>query len=402
MTRASLRAAAQTSTTFVFFFVVISGLVMGYARADPKLSRTELVYIILLSVVYLFTGTVIFISVLTSGSPRNKIIYLVFQITLGLLILYLERGNGWLILLPIASHSVALFSPREAILPCILITLGIAWNTSTLIPTWIPFVQSTLVFGSAVFFAAVFTDISIRDTRRREQIEHMAADLEKANSDLKAYAGKVEELAAAQERNRLAREIHDGLGHYLTALNLEAKVASALVNQDPGRAQESLSKIQAMVLEALADVRRSVAALRSEPLPWISLLEALESLVSESRASGIPTYLTVEGVTHPLPAAHELTIYRAVQEALTNARKYAQAKKINIVLKYCHQQVLLHIQDDGIGCILNIDDLKNLKNNFGLFGLRERVLLLGGSMNLQTAPGQGFCLEIGLPDTQVQ
>ena len=181
---------------------------MGYGRGTPPLTAIQLFWIVVLSLIYIFIGTVIFINVLYSNSPTYKIIYLAIQIPLGMLILYLERGNGWVIMLPLASHSVALFSSREAVIPCVIITLGIAWNTSQLIPNWINFLQSVVVFGSALFFTAVFTDISIRDTRRREEIERLAVKLEEANRSLRDYAAKVEELAAAQERNRLAREIH--------------------------------------------------------------------------------------------------------------------------------------------------------------------------------------------------
>lgn len=393
----SFRRALNHPTSLVFIFVALGGLVMGAARATPPLSDAELVTILVLSLVYIYIGTVVFLSVLTSGSPRKKIIYLFFQISLGMLILYLERGNGWLVLLPLASHSVALFSPREAILPCILITLGIAWNTTQSVPTWIPFLQSAVVFGSAVFFAAVFTNISIRDARRREEIEHLAVELEEANRQLKANSARMEELAAAQERNRMAREIHDGLGHYLTALNLQAQVVSTLLTQEPERAQQALAKMQAVIREALEDVRRSVAALRSEPILGINLLEALQLLVVESQ---LITELVINGEARRLPAAMELTLYRAVQEGLTNVRKHARASRVLVTIDYMVDSVHLRIQDDGLGSDLDLDNLNSLKNNFGLFGLCERVQLLGGAITIQTAPGQGFCLDIHLPEAR--
>ena len=385
--RKSLKVAIFHPTSLVYLFVVLAGLVMGYARADPPLTSSELVLLLLLSLVYLFTGTVIFLAVLASASPGYKIMYLAFQICLGFLILYLERGNGWLVMLPLASHSVALFSPREAILPCIFITLGIAWGTSQKLPNWIPFLQSAVVFGSAVFFTAVFTNISIRDVRRREEIERLAAELEAANRELQTYAARAEELATEQERNRLAREIHDGLGHYLTAMNVQSQVVVTLLDQDVARARD-----------ALADVRRSVAALRSDPFLAENLYNSLLPLVEESHNAGLDTGLVVNGQARRLPAALELTLYRAVQEGLTNVRKHAQASRVMITLDYRPKQVGLRIQDDGAGSLLRLEQLSNLKSSFGLIGLRERVQLLGGSMDIITAPGQGFCLEICLPE----
>ena len=396
--RKSLKVAIFHPTSLVYLFVVLAGLVMGYARADPPLTSSELVLLLLLSLVYLFTGTVIFLAVLASASPGHKILYLAFQICLGFLILYLERGNGWLVMLPLASHSVALFSPREAILPCIFITLGIAWGTSQKLPNWIPFLQSAVVFGSAVFFTAVFTNISIRDVRRREEIERLAAELEAANRELQTYAARAEELATEQERNRLAREIHDGLGHYLTAMNVQSQVVVTLLDHDVARARDALAKMQGMILDALADVRRSVAALRSDPFLAENLYNSLLPLVEESRNAGLDTGLVVNGQARRLPAALELTLYRAVQEGLTNVLKHAQASRVMITLDYRPKQVGLRIQDDGAGSLLRLEQLSNLKSSFGLIGLRERVQLLGGSMDIITAPGQGFCLEICLPE----
>jgi signal transduction histidine kinase len=393
----NFRLALKHPTSWVFLFVLAAGLVMAFARADPPLNRAETAGILLLSAIYLFLGTVVFIGVLQSGSPGSKILYLVIQICLGMVILYLSRGNGWLLMLPLASHSVALFSPREAVLPCIVIALGIAWNTSQTLSNWVPFLQSAIVFGSAVFFAAVFTDISIRDARRREEIERLAAQLAEANRALRDYTAKAEEMAALQERNRLAREIHDGLGHYLTAMNLQANLATALIEVDPERARQALVRLQAMLLEALADVRRSVAALRSEPVLGVDLLAALEVLVKESCSAGLAVEFAVNGEARSLPAASELTLYRAVQEGLTNVRKHAQASQVNVQLDYLPQRVGLSIRDNGAGSALGMGDLDLLKSSFGLFGLRERVRLLGGEMHIQTNPGNGFLLEINLP-----
>jgi signal transduction histidine kinase len=265
------------------------------------------------------------------------------------------------------------------------------------IPDWIPFLQSALVFGSAVFFAAIFTNISIGDTRRREQIERLTAELESANQALRAYAIKVEELSALQERNRLAREIHDGLGHYLTAMNVQANVVGTLIDQDPTGARGALERMQAMLLEALADVRHSVAALRSEPVLEKNLPEAIEPLLEESEAAGLITEFTVTGEVRKLPAAHELTLYRAIQESLTNVRKHAQAQRVVVQLGYEETLVNLRIQDDGIGSNIDLNDLSQLKSSFGLYGLHERVLLLDGEVQIQSNPGQGFCLEVRLP-----
>ena len=212
----------------------------------------------------------------------------------------------------------------------------------------------------------------------------------------------MEELTAVQERNRRAREIHDGLGHYLTAMNMQVEVVSTLLDQDAELARNALSRMQAMIQEALADVRRSVAALRSEPLQGDNLPKALEALIDKDRNTGLVIELFVNGEVRPLAAALDLTLYRAVQEGLTNVRKHAQARRVNIMLNYRPKQVEVHIQDDGIGSTLDLGQIDQLKSSFGLFGLRERVQLLGGCMNIQTAPQRGFCLEVIVPEIDTE
>ena len=395
--RTARSRALRHPTSYVFLFVLAAGLVMTYARAEPPPSRAELVGILLLSLVYLLVGTVGFMCVLGPRPPAYKIAYLAFQIALGMFILYLGRGNGWLVMLPLASHSIALFSPREAVLPCLLITLGIAWNTSQLLPGWIPLLQSAVVFGSAVFFAAVFTNISISDARRREEIERLAAQLEQANCALRDYTAQAEELAALQERNRLARDIHDGLGHYLTTMHLQINLAAAMLDTDPAGARQALDKTQALLHAALADVRRSVAALRSESGMGVDLRDALQPLITESQVAGLITELTVSGEVRSLPPEVEMTLYRTVQEGLTNVQKHARAKRVQVRLDYAPGAMHLSVQDDGEGSAQDITDMALLKDSFGLFGLRERVRLLGGEMHIHTAPQQGFQLEIHLP-----
>lgn len=397
MLRRAFNAAIRHPTSLVFLFVAMAGLVLGYARADPPLTASELIWITILSGVYLFSGTVVFMGVLREGSPGQKMLYLAFQIGLGFVITYLERGNGLLLLLPLASHSVALFSPREAALPCVIITAGIALNATQTFSNWVPFVQSFLVFGSAVFFAAVFTDISIRDARRKEQVERLAGELERANQQLQAFTAKSGELAAAEERNRLAREIHDGLGHYLTTMKVQAELARTLIEQDADQAEKALSKLEAMIGEALGDVRRSVAALRSEPILGSGLLTALEGLVDESRAAGLATELYVKGERRRLAPAHELTLYRAVQEGLTNVRKHAQARQAKVMVEFEAEAVRLRIEDDGAGSRLEAGQAYELQGSFGLLGLRERAQILGGDLRIRSTPEQGFCLEIELP-----
>jgi signal transduction histidine kinase len=201
---------------------------------------------------------------------------------------------------------------------------------------------------------------------------------------------QIEDLATVKERNRLAREIHDGLGHYLTVVNVQIEAARAVLESDRPRALDALHKAQSLAQEGLAEVRRSVAALRASPVKNRPLPETVKMLVDEGRAAGLAVKLVIEGEPRLLSAPAELTLYRAAQEGLTNVRKHSSATSAEVLLDYQNEGVRLVVHDDGGGT----DDPSG---GFGLLGVRERVYLLGGSVDVRTALGQGFTLEVEVP-----
>lgn len=152
----------------------------------------------------------------------------------------------------------------------------------------------------------------------------------------------------------------------------------------------SLDRAQALTREALAEVRHSVAALRASPLEGRSLPEALASAVGECRRAGLPTGLVVAGDPWPLPPAVCQALFRAAQEGLTNAHKHARASQAEVTLEYGEEWVRLVVQDDGQGAA-------QTDGGFGLLGVRERVHLLGGRVEIRTAPGEGFTLQVEVP-----
>ena len=152
-----------------------------------------------------------------------------------------------------------------------------------------------------------------------------------------------------------------------------------------------MCKAQSLTQEGLADVRRSVAALRAGPTGSRPLPAAVADLADESRAAGIVTTLDVRGAPRSLTPQAELALYRAAQEALTNVRKHARASRADLTLDYAAaDRVRLVIQDNGVGA-------GEPDGGFGLLGLRERVQLVGGSVSLHSAPGEGFRLEVEAP-----
>jgi len=253
------------------------------------------------------------------------------------------------------------------------------------------FVQSTLgwdrvptitcAFGSAEIFVLVFTEVVVRERQA-------SAELARANQKLTEYAAQAEELATTKERNRLAREIHDSLGHYLTVVHVHLEAAERQLDSDIARARQSLTRAVRLTHEGLDDVRRSVAALRAPAIEGSPLPSVLAGLVDELSASGTRTQFHLVGTPRALSPPVELAVYRAVQEALTNVRKHAQASLADVGLEYGDGQVRLRIRDDGRGAE------PDPKLGFGLLGVRERARLIGGELEIKPRPGFELVLTI--------
>jgi signal transduction histidine kinase len=254
-----------------------------------------------------------------------------------------------------------------------------------LINRWLDALIILLVYGVGFVFVVVFTRIAASEREAR-------ASLAEANRLLRENAAQVEELAVTRERNRLAREIHDSLGHYLTVVNVQIGAAQAIFPQDSQRALDHLSKAQTLTQEGLTEVRRSVAALRASPTESRPLPEALAKLVVQWQATGMTAQLSVAGAIRQLSPQADLTLYRAAQEALTNVSKHAQATQVDLRLDYNNaDSVLLQVEDDGCGG-------DGSESGFGLLGVRERAQQLGGEVRTHTERNKGFKLEVELPE----
>ncbi|HEX6927589.1 MAG TPA: GAF domain-containing sensor histidine kinase [Longimicrobiaceae bacterium] len=211
------------------------------------------------------------------------------------------------------------------------------------------------------------------------------------------------EAGAAEERNRLAREIHDTLAQGLAATALQLETADALLEAgaDPERVRVAVRQALELTRRNLEDARRSVLNLRPRPLQNRSLSEALRELVRE-RASADGPRLTfrVSGSEMQLPPAVESGLYRVAQEALANALRHAQASTVAVRLEFKVRQVRLEVEDDGIGLARNSCGLpthSDDENGFGMVGMCERMRLLGGTLNVQSTRGEGTRLTAAVP-----
>lgn len=240
-------------------------------------------------------------------------------------------------------------------------------------------------------FVAAFTHNALGERRQRLRATKLLHELNEAHAQLQFYAEQVEELAVARERNRIAGEIHDTLGHYLTVINIQLETAKKLQARDQSVAMEALTTAKTQAAEALKEVRRSVAALRPAALE-MGLAEALAGFIDSLRNT---TELEVHLETHSggrLRPEVEVAAYRVIQEALTNVRKHAAAGNVWIRLRWNQDAFDGSIRDDGCGA-----GVVDGENSFGLQSMRERLGGVNGTLRIETRPGTGFVVAFHIP-----
>src|SRR5918998_899297 len=197
-------------------------------------------------------------------------------------------------------------------------------------------------------------------------------------------------LGAVEERNRLAREIHDTLAQGLTAPALQLDSADALLDAGSEGAHEPLRRALSLTRSNLDEARRSVLDLRAAPLEGRSLPEALKTLLDRWEAeTGVATRFGTVNGSRPLPPRVELALYRVCQEALTNVARHAHASRVTVRLVATPGAVRLVVRDDGDG----FDPSSATDDRHGIVGMRERVEMLGGSLRIESGPEEGASVE---------
>jgi signal transduction histidine kinase len=201
--------------------------------------------------------------------------------------------------------------------------------------------------------------------------------------------------AVTEERARIARELHDVVGHSVSVMTVQASAVRRLLRPDQEREREALLIVERTGREALAEMRRMVGVLRRpEEGPALApqpSLEHLERLVEQARQAGLSVNLRVEGDRQPLPAGVDLTAYRLIQEGLTNALKHARAKRAQVVLRYGEGHLEVTVSDDGRGAGSGDG------GGHGLVGMRERVAVFGGELEAGPRAEGGYRLRARLP-----
>ncbi len=232
-------------------------------------------------------------------------------------------------------------------------------------------------------------EIIEKNLELNKRLEIANTDLQRTNEELEKSLMDNARLAEIRERNRIAREIHDTLGHTLTGLAAGIDACIALAGDDKPALRNQLDLLSKVSRNGIKDIRMSVSSLRPDAPERLNLKNAIEELVENTkRVAGVNINLDCDTINLKFDEDEEMAIYRIVQESLTNAIRHGKAKNIDVSIKKDYGIISLLICDDGIGC-------EDIKAGFGLRHIRERVNMLKGQVNF--AGEEGFKVEAMIP-----
>ncbi len=337
----------------------------------------------------------------TEAPYWKRIGCLLLELVIGYLIV---RAHGTLIrptliyLVP-ASRALLLFEERPGVLLSLLVwaaygvnLLQYAWpDRLAELPGYVSFVLPLYLL------TIVLTLAVLRQASSRHRLQALYDELSKAHQQLQDLSERARLAAVAQERNRMAREIHDSLAHYLTVINVQLEAAEKLAATQQERALAAVRLARRLTLDSLQDVRRSVGALRAATLEELSLAHALEKLTRDfSDATTIEVELRISlPPDQHVPSDVAQALYRVAQEGLTNVQKHAtHVRQVVVALEGSSTLVSVYVRDDGPGPTMAGS---GPRQGFGLTGLRERVELCGGQLSFGTADGGGGELRAEIP-----
>lgn len=261
-------------------------------------------------------------------------------------------------------------------------------------PSNIAFIVSYIFFTFMVFITVgVFFNYSGVLSEQKEKLDEMNRELTLANTMLEEKNKKIKELTIFEERNRIAHEIHDSVGHNLTGLIMNLEFCKRIVEEKPSNVTELIGKSRQIAKDCLEDIRKSVRALKNAEVEKLTLLKSVEELAESSREKfNLEVILNIKGKAFNTRPEFNLVVYRTCQEAITNSVKHGKADKVEIGISFGVSEFSVSIKDNGMGS-------KELEYGTGLTGMKERFALYKGTVDfLQNG---GFTINISVPMEEI-
>jgi signal transduction histidine kinase len=258
------------------------------------------------------------------------------------------------------------------------------------------FLIGAVAIGWSTLLALWMRSIATESAERKRLIEQLEATQH-------SLAAAERQAGILQERQRLAQEIHDTLAQGFTSIVMQLEAADQALPDGPPAVRSRIRQACDTARASLTEARRLVQALRPAPLVSATLPEALRRVAERwMQETGITADFNITGIWCSLHPEIEVTVLRAMQEALTNVHKHSQARKVSVTLSYMEDQIALDVQDDGQG--FRPEDPPHSRDDqvgggFGLHVMRERVAQFGGMVIIESSPGQGTTLAVQIPIT---
>ncbi len=383
----------------ITFVALVSAFVMTLLNARGSWDWQDAVVILaLLLQACLYFGLVAFYP--TYPSPRWVMpVYFTGVILLWLVEIWFFPSLFWLGFTFIG-HMFGIMPLLPALTGSVFILAIIVWRGpfDGLIPGARPAEQIGWVISwASILVLLVYISILTRSSRERA---HLVDQLRQAQAELEAARKRESELAVLRERERLARDLHDTLGHNLVALSVQLEAVQRLYPVDPQAAAQVVNDLKRLTRGSMEELRRTLEGMRSPGLGGRPLQDALQELCADfGRRNGQQLEFTWEIGTVELPEPVSEILWRAAQEGLTNIEKHAsQAGQVSLRLLCNGSQVRLQIEDDGAG----FDPQPQQPGHYGLAGMRERVQGVGGTLEVDSVPGRGTRLVIEIPTLEIQ
>jgi signal transduction histidine kinase len=252
-----------------------------------------------------------------------------------------------------------------------------------------------IIYPTAIFLFTALSYLAKQAGEAQDRSEGLLADLQVANRKLQEYAEQVEELATANERNRLARELHDSVTQIIFGLTLSAQAARILIDRNPARAVTELDHLQELAQSALTEMRQLIQELHPNPGQDEGLVPALRRMAAERKANdGLMIELQIHG-SRRLPAEIEGELFRIAREAIHNVVKHARAERAILTLDLEDpQHIFLGVEDAGVG--FDLAAVRAKPGHLGLISMQERVEALGGTLAIDSQPGRGTRLAVSI------
>ena len=390
-TKSSSKVEQDYRIFFIFMTLVMIGIYILSLAQNPDLRQPAIG--ILFTVLMVVHVVLHWMVVPIIQNPKRKAIYILGQGLLAFVITHISHNTGMVFALYMAliGETIGFLGISRWSALSTLYYLSLSLTNFIIFTNIESATYWLLTIIPTVIFIGMYVTMYLRQAEAREKAQALASELEAANQQLTEYSARVEDLTIANERQRMARELHDTLSQGLAGVILQLEAADAhLTHNHHDKAQSIIGNAMEQARVTLAEARRAIDDLRQSSLD--DLDSALRLEISRfTSATGISIHFHSDQTPH-LPDPVKETLVRAVAEALTNIANHAQARNVAVNVQRKDKSLSLMIQDDGVGFDASIIP----PGHYGLLGIRERVRLVNGSFEIQNDHGTTLKIEIPL------